>query len=107
MARAVVMLPQEDRSLMRYELGAASSFAPAKEPLKSRVVYAAVHVVADPFAAQGPDAAATLDWEATLAYRRYLWSMGLSIAEAMDTAQRGDRKSTRLNSSHSSISYAV
>ena len=69
MARPVVMLPQEDRSLMRYELGAASSFEPAKEPLKSRVVYAAVHVVADPFAAQGPDAAATLDWEATLAYR--------------------------------------
>ena len=32
MARPVVMLPQEDRSLMRYELGAASSFEPAKEP---------------------------------------------------------------------------
>jgi hypothetical protein len=30
-----------------------------------------------------------LDWEATLAYRRYLWSLGLSVAEAMDTAQRG------------------
>jgi len=89
MARPVVMLPQEDRSLMRYELGAASSFEPAREPFKSRVVYAAVHVVADPFAAHGPDAPATLDWEATLAYRRYLWSMGLSVAEAMDTAQRG------------------
>src|SRR5439155_23935557 len=27
--------------------------------------------------------------EATIAYRRHLWSWGLGIAEAMDTAQRG------------------
>jgi hypothetical protein len=27
--------------------------------------------------------------EATLAFRRYLWSLGFSVAEAMDTAQRG------------------
>src|SRR6185369_6517911 len=30
-----------------------------------------------------------IDWDATLAYRRYLWGLGLSVAEAMDTAQRG------------------
>lgn len=30
-----------------------------------------------------------MDWEATLAYRRYLWSYGFAVAEAMDTAQRG------------------
>ncbi len=89
MARSVVVLPQEDRSLMRYELEAASPYGPPKEPLRSRVVYAAVHVVADPFAENAPDSGAKLDWEATLAYRRYLWSMGLSVAEAMDTAQRG------------------
>lgn len=89
MARHAVMLPQEDRSLARYELGAASPYQPPKAPLKSRVVYAAVHVVADPFADASPESGATLDWEATLAYRRYLWSLGLSIAEAMDTAQRG------------------
>jgi hypothetical protein len=89
MARPVVVLPREDRSLERYKLGAASPYEPPKEPLKSRVAYAAVHVVADPFAETTPESGAKLDWEATLAYRRYLWSMGLSVAEAMDTAQRG------------------
>jgi hypothetical protein len=48
-------------------------------------VYAAAHVVPseDPALDQG------IDWESTLAYRRYLWSYGLGVAEAMDTAQRG------------------
>ena len=32
---------------------------------------------------------ATIDWETTLAFRRHLWSWGLPVAEAMDTAQRG------------------
>jgi hypothetical protein len=30
-----------------------------------------------------------VDWDATLAFRRHLWSWGLGVAEAMDTAQRG------------------
>jgi Protein of unknown function (DUF993) len=30
-----------------------------------------------------------VDWDATIAYRRRLWSLGLGVAEAMDTAQRG------------------
>jgi len=30
-----------------------------------------------------------VDWDATLAYRHHLWSLGFSLAEAMDTAQRG------------------
>ena len=50
------------------------------EPLKSRVAFAAAHVV------PSDDG---IDWEATLAYRRYLWSYGLGVAEAMDTSQRG------------------
>ena len=89
MARPVVLLPQEDRSVARYELGAASPYQPPTEPLKSRIAYAAVHVVPDPLAENTLESGATLDWDATLAYRRYLWSMGLSVAEAMDTAQRG------------------
>ena len=32
---------------------------------------------------------AAVDWDATLAFRRHLWSHGLGVAEAMDTAQRG------------------
>jgi hypothetical protein len=89
MPRPVIILPGEDRSLRRYELGAASPYEPPREPLRSRVVYAAAHVVADPFAEGALESGARLDWEATLAYRRYLWAMGLSVAEAMDTAQRG------------------
>ena len=55
----------------------------------SRTVFAAAHVVADPRAEQGPGVPATLDWEATLAFRHRLWSLGLGVADAMDTAQRG------------------
>jgi hypothetical protein len=56
---------------------------------RSRLVYAAVHVVADPLADVSPIAPAAIDWEATLAFRRHVWSYGLGVAEAMDTAQRG------------------
>jgi len=55
----------------------------------NRVAYAAVHVVADPFAAVDPWLDCAIDWNATLAYRSYIWSLGLGVAEAMDTAQRG------------------
>jgi hypothetical protein len=33
--------------------------------------------------------APAIDWDATIAYRQRLWRMGLGVAEAMDTAQRG------------------
>ena len=55
----------------------------------TRVAYAAAHVVADPLSAKEPWLEAAIDWEATLAYRRHLWSWGFGVAEAMDTAQRG------------------
>ncbi|MFD6434010.1 dihydrodipicolinate synthase family protein [Streptomyces venezuelae] len=58
-------------------------------PLASRTVFSAAHVVADPFADVSPDGPAAVDWDATLAFRRHLWSHGLGVAEAMDTAQRG------------------
>lgn len=54
-----------------------------------RVAFAAAHVVADPTSDATPGQPAVLDWDATLAYRRHLWSHGLGVAEAMDTAQRG------------------
>ncbi|MFE1174630.1 dihydrodipicolinate synthase family protein [Streptomyces sp. NPDC058773] len=63
--------------------------APAPPPLRSRTVLAAAHVVADPYADTGPDGPAAVDWDATLAFRHHLWSHGLGVAEAMDTAQRG------------------
>nr|WP_307665956.1 dihydrodipicolinate synthase family protein [Streptomyces sp. V1I1] len=57
--------------------------------LASRTVFSAAHVVADPYADASPDSPAAVDWDATLAFRRHLWSHGLGVAEAMDTAQRG------------------
>ena len=55
----------------------------------ARVVFTAAHVVADPFTANDPSCPGALDWEATMRFRRYLAELGLGIAEAMDTAQRG------------------
>ncbi|GAA4505690.1 dihydrodipicolinate synthase family protein [Nonomuraea ferruginea] len=57
-------------------------------PAAGRVVYAAAHVVADPLGDNTPGAPAAVDWEATLRFRRHLWSYGLRVADAMDTAQR-------------------
>ena len=55
----------------------------------TRIAYAAAHVVADPLSAKEPWLDAAIDWDATIAYRRHLWSWGFGVAEAMDTAQRG------------------
>ncbi|MFK0168252.1 dihydrodipicolinate synthase family protein [Streptomyces sp. NPDC090306] len=83
-------LPDAAGGLRRYE-PRAEPFVPHAPgtPLVSRTVYAAAHVVADPLADAGPGAPAAVDWDATLAFRRHLWSHGLGVAEAMDTAQRG------------------
>lgn len=59
-------------------------------PASSRATYAAVHVVGDPLTdASDPFTEAAIDWDVTLAFRRHIWSLGLGVAEAMDTAQRG------------------
>ncbi|MFG2104591.1 dihydrodipicolinate synthase family protein [Micromonospora echinaurantiaca] len=69
--------------------GAGGEHAVPGAPFTSRVAYAAAHVVADPRAENVPGAPAAVDWDATLAFRRHLWSYGFGVAEAMDTAQRG------------------
>src|SRR5947208_9232637 len=81
--------PRADGTLTAYRLTGATPVAPPAGPIRSRIAYAAVHVVADPLAAINPTLDVALDWDATLAYRRYLWSLGLAVAEAMDTSQRG------------------
>jgi Protein of unknown function (DUF993) len=58
-------------------------------PPSSRIAYVAAHVVIDPLATRDPFCKPVLDLETTLSYRRYLWSLGFRVAEAMDTAQRG------------------
>ena len=55
----------------------------------NRIAFAAAHVVSDPRAKIDPWLATAVDWDSTLAYRRYLWQQGFGVAEAMDTAQRG------------------
>ncbi len=55
----------------------------------ARVIYSAAHVVADPFTANDPSGRASVDWGKTMEFRRHLAGLGLGIAEAMDTAQRG------------------
>ncbi len=86
---AVVNLPSATGSLEIYELSQPLVFQPASAEALPRVAYAAAHVVNDPGADNDPWLDTALDWDATLAYREHLWSLGLGVAEAMDTAQRG------------------
>lgn len=87
--RRTVKLPGPDGSLVDYRLGEPGPWTRPEQPIRSRIAYAAAHVVADPLAENTPGAPAVLDWDATLAFRHELWSYGLGVAEAMDTAQRG------------------
>ena len=84
-----ILLPRADGTCAPYTLGEPSTYPSSSAPSHSRVAYAAAHVVCDPLAENGPASPAHLDWDATMAYRHHLWSLGFSVAEAMDTAQRG------------------
>ena len=83
-------LPRPDGTLEKYTLRPATPWAPpAGASFRTRVAYAAAHVVCDPRRDVDVLAEAAIDWDATLAYRRHLWRYGFAVAEAMDTAQRG------------------
>lgn len=82
-------LPSPDRTLRLYTMRQPQAFALPSGKARSRIFFSAAHVVADPLTDTSPAGPVAVDWEATLAYRRYLWSLGLGVAEAMDTAQRG------------------
>ena len=81
-------LPTADGRLAPYPVRAPRQFEKPTKPF-TRKALAAAHVVADPLSSREPWLEAAIDWEATLAYRRHLWSWGFGVAEAMDTAQRG------------------
>lgn len=84
-----IKLPIEGR-LASYDLtGRPVPFKRRDAKAFSRVAFAAAHVVADPLADNDPWLAPAIDWERTLAFRHRLWDLGLGVAEAMDTAQRG------------------
>ncbi len=82
-------LPRADGTVYDYRVKGEFLYADSGPACRSRIPYAAVHVVADPLADVSPMSPAAIDWERTLAFRRHIWSYGLGVAEAMDTAQRG------------------
>jgi hypothetical protein len=77
--------------------GSTYNYTLAHEPLvpqqgarfETRVAFAAAHAVVDPLRTAEPLTHPVMDWDATIAYREHLWSLGFGVAEAMDTAQRG------------------
>ena len=86
---ATITLPTKDRTLELYATGEIVFPSKSEARQFNRIAYAAAHVVADPLADIDPWEAAAIDWDQTIAFRHYLWDLGLGIAEAMDTAQRG------------------
>ena len=78
-----------DGVLRTHVLGEPGPWRRPGSPITSRIAYAAAHVVPKATADSSPGAPADLDWDITLAYRHELWSYGLGVADAMDTAQRG------------------
>src|SRR5215813_450812 len=84
-------LPVADRRLKDYRVknGPLDAGRGARANTACRIAYSAVHVVADPLADNNPWLDVALDWDATIAFRHYIWDLGLGVAEAMDTAQRG------------------
>jgi hypothetical protein len=84
----VINLPLEGGRTEPFRTGAPREFPRATPPFP-RVALAAAHVVANPLVAHDPWDEASIDWDRTIAFRQHLWSLGLGVAEAMDTAQRG------------------
>jgi hypothetical protein len=85
----IVKLPRADGTIAPYTLSGRDPVDAPPGPIESRIGMAAVHVVADPLAAVNPTLDVAVDWDATLRFRHHIWSLGLAVAEAMDTAQRG------------------
>ena len=84
-----IKLPQSGGRLEHFRLSVPRNFPRKSTGAFNRIAYSAAHVVADPLAAIDPWQGCAIDWDATIAYRRTLWGLGLGVAEAMDTAQRG------------------
>src|SRR6266704_3429273 len=82
-------LPKADRSIEAYRLAASRTFPAKLDGALNRVAFSAAHVVADPLADVDPWLTSAVDWDKTIAFRGHIWDLGLGVAEAMDTAQRG------------------
>jgi hypothetical protein len=77
-----------DGRLTTVEAGQGVAAVRPSGPPTSRTAFAAAHVIPLAWADNVPGAPAAIDWDATLAFRRHVWSWGLGVADAMDTAQR-------------------
>jgi hypothetical protein len=84
-----LQLPNAQGQIEKYMLVGTSPVKPQTGVRFNRIAYSAAHVVNNPLAAHDPWLDCALDWDATIAYRQHLWSLGMGVAEAMDTAQRG------------------
>jgi Protein of unknown function (DUF993) len=82
-------LPKANRGIETYRLAASRAFPAKLQGALNRVAFSAAHVVADPLADIDPWLSAAIDWDRTIAFREHVWDLGLGVAEAMDTAQRG------------------
>ena len=82
-------LPTASGRLENYKLRGSVPLKPKSRMPFNRIAYSAAHVVSDPLAKVDPGLQCAVEWDATIDYRRHLWSLGLGVAEAMDTAQRG------------------
>ena len=89
MSSLSLKLPTADRSIETYRLAASRTFPAKLEGTLNRVAFSAAHVVADPLADNDPWLSSAIDWDRTIAFREHVWDLGLGVAEAMDTAQRG------------------
>ncbi len=84
-----IQLPNAHGQLQSYELVGTTPIQPKPGIKFNRIAYSAAHVVSNPLAPHDPWLDCAVDWDATIAYRKHLWKLGLGVAEAMDTAQRG------------------
>jgi hypothetical protein len=82
-------LPTANRGIETYRLASSRTFPSRLQGTLNRVAFSAAHVVADPLADVDPWLSAAVDWDRTIAFREHVWDLGLGVAEAMDTAQRG------------------
>ena len=84
-----IRLPAASGKLQDYRMtGTPLPSTSPKRPF-NRIALAAAHVVVRPLSDADPSGQPDIDWERTITFRHYLLDLGLGVAEAMDTAQRG------------------
>lgn len=84
-----LQLPDANGGVRAHVMREPATFQQHPDGFQSRSVFAAPHVVADVRAEYTPGVRPPVDWDATMAFRRHLWSFGIGVAEGMDTSERG------------------